>query len=225
MFEAFGFGERLIARPTGSTRRSSGGRIQRTAPRSCAPAASRTPRTACPSSRTSSSTRRACTTYLLEYMERVSLAAGGCPIYGIEFRRTTSMRIGRPPGRAVDLRAQRTARSETVRARYVVGCDGARSSVRESIGRDAVGDLANHAWGVMDVLAVTDFPDIRLKCAIQSADEGNILHHPARRRLPRPPLRRARRARPRRTRRQPRHHDRAADRGRATRSCIPTRST
>ena len=27
----------------------------------------------------------------------------------------------------------------------------------------------------MDVLAVTDFPDIRLKAAIQSADQGNIL--------------------------------------------------
>ena len=27
----------------------------------------------------------------------------------------------------------------------------------------------------MDVLAVTDFPDIRLKCAINSASEGNIL--------------------------------------------------
>jgi phenol 2-monooxygenase len=37
------------------------------------------------------------------------------------------------------------------------------------------GDFANHAWGVVDMLAVTDFPDIRLKAAIQSADEGNIL--------------------------------------------------
>ena len=35
--------------------------------------------------------------------------------------------------------------------------------------------MTNQAWGVMDVLAVTDFPDIRLKCAIHSADEGNIL--------------------------------------------------
>ncbi len=37
------------------------------------------------------------------------------------------------------------------------------------------GDKANHAWGVMDVLARTDFPDIRLKCAIQSHDGGSIL--------------------------------------------------
>lgn len=63
---------------------------------------------------------------------------------------------------------------ETVRARYVVGCDGARSGVRKSIGRQLVGDSANQAWGVMDVLAVTDFPDIRYKSAVQSA-AGNLL--------------------------------------------------
>jgi phenol 2-monooxygenase len=66
-------------------------------------------------------------------------------------------------------------RTETVKARYVVGCDGARSVVRSSIGRDLHGDSANHAWGVMDVLAVTDFPDIRCKCLIQSAHEGSII--------------------------------------------------
>ena len=64
---------------------------------------------------------------------------------------------------------------ETVRARYVVGCDGARSIVRKSIGRALHGDSANHAWGVMDVLAVTDFPDIRFKSLIQSANEGSII--------------------------------------------------
>ena len=37
------------------------------------------------------------------------------------------------------------------------------------------GDSANQAWGVMDVLAVTDFPDIRLKAAIQSAHDGSAL--------------------------------------------------
>jgi phenol 2-monooxygenase (NADPH) len=65
--------------------------------------------------------------------------------------------------------------TETIRARYVVGCDGARSSVRRAIGRELVGDAANQAWGVMDVLAVTDFPDIRAKSLIQSADSGNII--------------------------------------------------
>ena len=69
----------------------------------------------------------------------------------------------------------REGQVETVRAKFVVGCDGARSAVREAIGRKLVGDFANQAWGVMDVLAVTDFPDIRLKCLIQSANDGSAL--------------------------------------------------
>jgi 2-polyprenyl-6-methoxyphenol hydroxylase-like FAD-dependent oxidoreductase len=64
---------------------------------------------------------------------------------------------------------------ETIRARYVVGCDGARSSVRQSIGLILKGDSANHAWGVMDVLVDSNFPDIRFKSLIQSANEGTIL--------------------------------------------------
>ena len=63
---------------------------------------------------------------------------------------------------------------KSVKARFVVGCDGARSAVRKAIGRELVGDSASQAWGVMDVLAVTDFPDVRLKCVIQSA-EGSAL--------------------------------------------------
>jgi phenol 2-monooxygenase len=64
--------------------------------------------------------------------------------------------------------------SSTIRAKYVVGCDGARSAIRNAIGRELVGDATNESWGVMDVLAVTDFPDIRLKSAISTA-KGNIL--------------------------------------------------
>lgn len=64
---------------------------------------------------------------------------------------------------------------ETIKASYVVGCDGARSTVRRSIGRTLHGDSANHAWGVMDVLAVTDFPDVRFKSLIQSANDGSII--------------------------------------------------
>ena len=62
-----------------------------------------------------------------------------------------------------------------VKARYVVGCDGAHSMVRQLLGRTLHGDSANQAWGVMDVLAVTDFPDIRIKSLIQSAGDGSVL--------------------------------------------------
>ncbi|MAF16814.1 MAG: phenol 2-monooxygenase [Marinomonas sp.] len=64
---------------------------------------------------------------------------------------------------------------ETVKAKYVVGCDGARSGVRTAIGHKLVGDALNQAWGGMDVLLNTDFPDIRLKSLIQSNKEGNML--------------------------------------------------
>ncbi|MGA8258919.1 MAG: FAD-dependent monooxygenase, partial [Arenicellales bacterium] len=64
---------------------------------------------------------------------------------------------------------------ETVKTRFLVGCDGARSAVRKSLNLALHGDSANQAWGVMDVLAVTDFPDVRLKSVIHSANEGNML--------------------------------------------------
>lgn len=63
----------------------------------------------------------------------------------------------------------------TIKAKYVVGADGARSVVRQSIGRELQGEFQNHRWGVLDLLANTDFPDIRLKAAIQSENGSNIL--------------------------------------------------
>ncbi|MGY4337115.1 phenol 2-monooxygenase [Bradyrhizobium sp. LM2.9] len=85
-----------------------------------------------------------------------------------------------PADHAVTVRLERVdagneGKVETIKARYVVGCDGARSTARKSIGRELHGDSANHAWGVMDVLAVTDFPDIRFKALIQSAKDGSLL--------------------------------------------------
>lgn len=96
-------------------------------------------------------------------------------------RRVLDVAIDRGAGDyPVTVRLERTdaahaGRIETVRARHVVGCDGARSAVRGAIGRQLAGDSANQAWGVMDVLAVTDFPDIRYKAAVQSANGGNLL--------------------------------------------------
>ena len=65
--------------------------------------------------------------------------------------------------------------TRTVRANYVVGCDGAHSAVRKAIGGVLHGDAAHQAWGVMDILANTDFPDVRQKCLISSANGGNVL--------------------------------------------------
>ncbi len=101
------------------------------------------------------------------------------PDYGYEFVTLDNTGKGEYPV-AVTLRLTDgpDEGTRTIRAKYVIGCDGARSSVRDAIGRQHVGSQANHAWGVMDVLADTDFPDIRVKCAIQSHDGGSILHIP-----------------------------------------------
>jgi phenol 2-monooxygenase len=97
--------------------------------------------------------------------------------YGLEF---VTLKVEAESGSSehpvvATLRDVVTGSHTTVRARYVVGCDGARSRVRDAIGAVPRGDFANHAWGVVDMMAVTNFPDIRLKAAIQSGDEGNIL--------------------------------------------------
>ena len=57
----------------------------------------------------------------------------------------------------------------------LLAATAARSAVRREIGLKLKGDSANKAWGVMDVLAVTDFPDIRQKTLIQSGDGGTLL--------------------------------------------------
>ena len=66
-------------------------------------------------------------------------------------------------------------RHSTVRANYVIGCDGARSSVRGAIGGALHGDAAHQAWGVIDLLAVTDFPDWRMKSFVRSQDDGILM--------------------------------------------------
>lgn len=118
---------------------------------------------------------------VLDYFAEAAAHGPGriVPDYGIEFLGLTMHPEGQHP---VEVRLRYTAgeragEERTVRVTYVVGCDGARSGVREAIGRVHVGGISAHAWGVMDVLVNTDFPDWRTKCAI-NAEAGNILHIP-----------------------------------------------
>ncbi|WP_415404511.1 FAD-dependent monooxygenase [Tateyamaria sp. SN3-11] len=89
--------------------------------------------------------------------------------------RLVDLSIPDTPGAPVSVTLEQAGQTEVTTARFVVGCDGARSQVRRSLGIELRGEAANAAWGVMDVLAVTDFPDIRLKSAIQSTAEGSLL--------------------------------------------------
>ncbi|TFD23362.1 FAD-binding monooxygenase [Cryobacterium sp. TMS1-13-1] len=102
------------------------------------------------------------------------------PDFGFEFHSLVNTNEGEHPVTVtlVHTTGAHKGQERIVHAKYVVGADGARSAVRDSIGCTLAGDAAFHAWGVMDVLAVTDFPDIRTKCAIQSGTGGSILHIP-----------------------------------------------
>ena len=62
----------------------------------------------------------------------------------------------------------------TFQAQYVLGCDGAHSVVRRSLGYKMLGDSSDSVWGVLDVYPRTDFPDIRKKATLHS-DAGNML--------------------------------------------------
>ena len=87
----------------------------------------------------------------------------------------TGLRVEPQGERPVLATFDRAEGAVTVRARYLVGCDGARSAVRRIMGHELRGEARRQLWGVMDVLCVTDFPDIRLKSAVQSAEAGAVL--------------------------------------------------
>jgi phenol 2-monooxygenase len=178
MFEAFGLADRLVAEaywvnevsfwgpdPANRTRITRTGRIQDTEE-----GLSEFPHVIVNQARMLA--------YLRDFMERSASRLRPC--YGLHAR---DLQID--PGGVSEYpvtvtlrhvkRFQETGETSTIRAKYVVGCDGARSRIRTAIGLRLVGDPMNQSWGVMDVLAVTDFPDIRLKCAIHSANQGNLL--------------------------------------------------
>ncbi|RYO92707.1 hypothetical protein DL764_008098 [Monosporascus ibericus] len=72
-------------------------------------------------------------------------------------------------------RASRGGACETVHAKYVIGCDGARSWTRRILGYELEGEATDFIWGVMDIIPITDFPDIRMRCAIHSAENGSLM--------------------------------------------------
>ncbi|KAJ5620588.1 hypothetical protein N7510_004572 [Penicillium lagena] len=55
-----------------------------------------------------------------------------------------------------------------VRTKYLVGADGAHSVVRQCMGLQLEGESLDHIWGVVDLVADTNFPDIRRRCAVHS---------------------------------------------------------
>ncbi|KAL4907206.1 hypothetical protein BDW74DRAFT_189734 [Aspergillus multicolor] len=74
----------------------------------------------------------------------------------------------------VKVTAEKDGKLETFEAKYVLGCDGAHSTVRKALGYSMIGDSSDAVWGVMDMIPRTDFPDIRKKASIRSK-AGSLL--------------------------------------------------
>ncbi|KAK4544859.1 hypothetical protein LTR36_003763 [Oleoguttula mirabilis] len=56
-----------------------------------------------------------------------------------------------------DAKADAKSHTETIHAKYVVGCDGAHSWVRRQIGSVMEGEQTDYIWGVLDIIPITDF--------------------------------------------------------------------
>jgi hypothetical protein len=46
---------------------------------------------------------------------------------------------------------------ERVKAKYMIGCDGAHSWTRRQIGSELQGEPTDFIWGVLDIVPITDF--------------------------------------------------------------------
>ena len=64
---------------------------------------------------------------------------------------------------------------EVIHAKYVVGSDGAHSWVRKQLNIDMEGEQTDFVWGVLDMVPITNFPDIRNRCAIHLKDSGSVM--------------------------------------------------
>jgi len=47
--------------------------------------------------------------------------------------------------------------------------------VRRQLGFTPQGESTDYIWGVLDIVHITDFLNIRMRCAIHSANSGTVM--------------------------------------------------
>ncbi|OMP84247.1 Phenol 2-monooxygenase [Diplodia seriata] len=90
--------------------------------------------------------------------------------------------FGVNPGDEAELEREPTGKEgaeEVVRARYVLGCDGARSWTRRQVGIELVGEGRDALWGAADGVpdVDTDFPDLGVRVFVNTA-RGSMMTVP-----------------------------------------------
>lgn len=66
-------------------------------------------------------------------------------------------------------------KTEVVKAKDMLGADGAHSWVRGQLGFTLQGESTDYIWGVLDIVPIIDFSDIRMRCAIHCASSGSVM--------------------------------------------------
>ncbi|KAF4288613.1 hypothetical protein KXV68_008688 [Aspergillus fumigatus] len=77
----------------------------------------------------------------------------------------------------ITVQNKETLGQETIRAKYVVGADGAHSWLRKYLNIGFSGDVTDSTWGVMNLVPKTDFPDIR-KVFVVHSRAGTVMGVP-----------------------------------------------
>ncbi|KAG2009199.1 hypothetical protein GB937_007976 [Aspergillus fischeri] len=77
---------------------------------------------------------------------------------------------------------ERPGNVETVKAKYLIGCDGAHSWTRKQLNIPFEGSTTEHIWGVVDMVPITNFPDIRRVCTV-ATEYGTLLVIPREKQL------------------------------------------
>ncbi|KAL7627175.1 hypothetical protein AAE478_003951 [Parahypoxylon ruwenzoriense] len=112
--------------------------------------------------------------FLTNEMERASghpCIEYGCEIQSLE---VDGENTRDPNAYCVAVRASKNGSERVYRAKYVLGSDGAHSTIRKSLGFLMVGDTSDAVWGVMDIYPRTNFPDIRRK-VVANSEAGNLI--------------------------------------------------
>ncbi|KAK5955572.1 hypothetical protein OHC33_003213 [Knufia fluminis] len=72
---------------------------------------------------------------------------------------------------------------EIIQTKYLLGTDGGHSWVRKQLNLKMNGDRTKKHFGVIDIIPISDFPDVRISCSIHSTKHGSIMTIPREGRL------------------------------------------
>ena len=87
----------------------------------------------------------------LESIRERSANANGASKFDCDGMGQASVSASQEAGQAVG------ADVEIIKAKYLIGCDGAHSWTRSQLGLSLEGESTEHIWGVMDIVPLTNF--------------------------------------------------------------------